>query len=76
MYILYYAGTQNYMNSVSAGDLQFVQQYATAPDPPGLYEFLTAAHVLMEENNLELPTTVTEALDFYINLRAHFERKI
>lgn len=38
----------------------------TEPEAPESYEFLLAAEVLMRENNLEIPITVKEALDFYI----------
>ena len=33
------------------------------------HEFLLAAHRVMEDHNLHFPSTIQEALDFYIELK-------
>jgi len=66
-------GAENFIHPVSSGDLQSAQQYAGEPGQPGSYEFLSAANILMQENHMQMPTTVQEALAFYLNLKALFE---
>lgn len=62
-------GAENYLQPVDNDDLLYVQRYAVEPGPPASYEFLMAADILMSENNLQMPTSVEEALDFYIKLK-------
>lgn len=62
-------GPENYLQPVDNDDLLYVQRYAVEPGPPASYEFLMAADILMSENNLRMPTSVEEALDFYIKLK-------
>ena len=56
------------MCEVDSGDLQHTEQYTTSPDPPVPVEFLELAEVVMEEENLHMPHTISEALDLYIEL--------
>ena len=67
--ILLYIGVENYLQPVNSDDLWYVQRYAVEPRPPASYEFLMAAEILMHENGLHMPTTVEEALDFFITMK-------
>lgn len=69
MFIITFVGTQSYIQTVNADDLNYVQQYATNPGPPGTLEFLQAAQIVMEDHNLHFPSTIPEALDFYLELK-------
>ena len=53
-------------------DVEYVQRLATNPGAPVSYEFLRAAEILMRENHLQMPLTVREALDFYLELKHLF----
>ena len=64
-----FVGTQSYIQAVNADDFSYVQRYATKPGPPGTLEFLLAAQRVMEDHNLHFPSTIQEALDFYIELK-------
>lgn len=69
IFIIVFVGTQSYIQAVNAGDLNYVQQYATSPGPPGTLEFLQAAQRVMEDHHLHFPSTIPEALNFYLELK-------
>ena len=52
--------------------MEYVENFAHDPGAPVSHEFLLAAEVLMRENNLQMPLTVHEALDFYLELKYLF----
>lgn len=76
MIMLITIGTLDYLNEVDMTDVQFLMQYTTRPDPPGSLEFLVLAKHIMDENNLQTPTDVSSALDFYIELSTFIEMEI
>ena len=72
MQVKYYTlvtGTRDFLQPFCREDVQYVQQFAKDPEAPASYEFLMAAEVLMRENNLKIPLTVHEAIDFYLELK-------
>ena len=42
--------------------------YTTVPEPPADLEFLIKSKVLMADNGLNFPTTVDDAISFYIDM--------
>ena len=63
-----FIGARDHLCVVDSGDLDYIEQYTTSPDPPAPVEFLELAEVIMEEENLHMPHTVGEALNLYIEL--------
>lgn len=70
------AGTHDYIHPVDSGDLVLARQHTIAPEPPGSLEFLLATQHLMQENELTLPATVEEALEFYITIKSLIEEQL
>lgn len=58
--------------SVDQADLRYAQMHASAPDPPGSYEFLVLVDLLMSENELCFPENIGDALNFYTELTVKF----
>ena len=48
--------------------IQYAKRYAVDPGPPVSHELLEAADMVMIENNLYVPLSVEEVLDFYLAL--------
>ena len=67
------AGTENYLQPFDYNDVHFAKRFVESPGSPVSLEFLQAAEILMRENNLLFPSTVSEALDFYVHLRNLFD---
>jgi len=68
-----YAGTVNYLCTVSSRDLHISMNYAEIPDPPASLSFLETANELMMEHGLQFPGTVEDAMSSYDELVALFE---
>ena len=65
---MFCVGTENYLEPFDHNDVQYAERFSECPGSPVSLEFLQAAEILMQENNLLFPSTVDEALDFYIQL--------
>lgn len=49
------------------------EEYTEEPDPPGSLEFLDVAQTIMDQEKLEMPSTVQEALNLYVVLTTTIE---
>ena len=58
-------GTDNFLED---SGMQYAQRYAVNPGAPVSHESLEAAEMVMIENNLLMPQSVEQALDFYLEL--------
>ena len=66
-----YVGVENYLQPINPVMIYSTSRYAVESQPPASdkFEFLMAAKIPMHENGLHMPTTVKEALDFFITLK-------
>ena len=69
-------GTEDYICHVDVRDLPTAYQYAEPPDPPASLEFLQAAKAIMDDNNLNMPNSVEEAMNLYVVLTTTIEQYI
>ena len=58
--------TDNFLHPFEDRDMQYAQWYAVDPGAPVSHEFLEAAEAVMIENNLLMPQSVEQVLDFYL----------
>ena len=72
----HHTGAEDGLCSVDQADLRYAQMHASAPDPPGSYEFLVLADLLMSENELCFPENIGDALNFYTELTVLVEDAI
>ena len=70
---MFYTGVQDYLSPIDARDIAVVETYT---EPPAPLEFLEVAEKVMEENSLEIPTNVEQAIDLYILLTSTIEAHI
>ena len=66
--IMYYIGHEDYSCNCDNQDFQLCQQIACDKPEPAIQEFMDLAKIVMEEENLDMPTTPQEALALYIDL--------
>ena len=64
------------MSEIDQRDLTEAVKYAELPDPPAPLEFLKLAQIIMEENQLNFPTDVEEAITLFIELTSLIEEEI
>lgn len=68
-----FAGREDYSQDCSDNDLLLCWQYACEKPPPTNTEFATLAEIIIEEEDLQLPETPKEALEFYFDLLNHID---
>ena len=73
LYVCPHAGTQDYVCAVDSRDIRQASEYAEEPDPPASLEFLQVALLLMNEQGLAMPNTISEALNLYVVLTTLIE---
>lgn len=66
--VLCIIGHENYSCDYDDQDFQLCQQIACDKPQPTIQEFMDLAEIVMEEENLDMPTTPQEALALYIDL--------
>ena len=69
------AGTRDYLCTVENRDILVAEEYTEEPDPPGSLEFLEVAQTIMDQEQLEMPSTVQEALNLYVVLTTTIEER-
>ena len=58
----------NYLSSVQQADIAFFKTKIRPTKPAVLPEFENVAKIIMEEENINSPSTIRDALKFYIKL--------
>ena len=76
LFLILYIGRRNYLSEVDQRDMTEAMKYTELPDPPAPLEFLKLAKVVMEENQLNFPTHVDDAIALFIELTALIEVEI
>ena len=69
-------GTRDYVCGIDSRDIPPASQYAEVPDPPASLEFLEMALMLMNEQGVTMPSTISEALDLYVTLTTIIEASL
>ena len=65
---LHQIGLQDYSCACNDADLNVCWQYASDKPASNIPEFVTLAEILMEEEDLQVPSNGMEALSLYIDL--------
>ena len=71
-----FTGRINYLSEFDRRDMTEAMKYVELPDPPAPLEFLKLAKVLMDENQLNFPTNIKDAITLYIELTILIEQEI
>ena len=64
------------MCGIDSRDIPPASEYAEIPDPPASLDFLQLALMLMNEQGLNMPSTISEALNLYVTLITIIEAEV
>ena len=66
--MIIHAGHEEYSQECNDQDFQLCKQLTCEKPQPAVQEFLELASIMMEEENLQMPTNPQEALELYLEL--------